>query len=76
MGYSVGACTKSRTILGNVAAQDELAALRIVPCRYFNSAQNASLTVSGNKDTHRDLVDLSAGERGEQLVVERVAGFG
>ena len=27
MGYSVGACTKSRTILGNVAAQDELAAL-------------------------------------------------
>jgi len=36
MGYSVGACTKSRTILGNVAAQDELAALRIVPCRHFN----------------------------------------
>src|SRR4029453_4143384 len=31
-----GACTKSRTILGNVAAQDELAALRIVPCRLFN----------------------------------------
>jgi hypothetical protein len=35
MGYSVGACTKSRTILGNVAAQDERAALRIVPYRHF-----------------------------------------